>query len=183
MKIEDFEAFLAEEMASVLTELKQGKDSQDSADAVTRARKLAHILTSYCGEGPLKFLSGAWDEEEIRRFLRRQSRFNRCEADFSAQLHRDSVLRWEFDMAHDLVSLHQAYKTAGALGKGDAQHRIALERYVVVYVLSLYCGEPVSELFDMSEREELPYMTSVEGRLKGSPSLLRDTIGAGRPTY
>jgi len=131
--------------------------SDESADAVTVWRHLAHVANMYAngedvrGKRPTweAFWADGMDRAAFLRLIAKRSRITRALAnggDMDVMFVDDSVRYWEYDLALLTMTRVDHVEAARRYGKAEAVRRIGLELEVSLTVAQAYTGVDMATL-------------------------------------
>ena len=169
----------------------------ESADAVTMWRHMAHLAHSYANGAEVRGIRPTWsdlwedgmDREKFLALITDRSRILRAVksgGDMDAMLVDDSVRYWEFTLALSTVTDDENAESARQNGNREAARRIMLETEIDLAVIRAYTDVDIATL-RRTLREckgERPMSPGVDGNgaRKWEPHPLFDLITANRPT-
>jgi hypothetical protein len=170
----------------------------ESADAVTMWRHMAHLAHSYANGGDVRGIRPTWsdlwedgmDRGKFLALITDRSRILRAVkrgGDMDTMLVDDSVRYWEFTLALSTVTDDEHAESARQNGNREAARRIMLETEIDLALIRAYTDVDIATL-RRTLREckgERPMSPGVggNGARKWEPHPLFDLITANRPTF
>lgn len=171
--------------------------SDESADAVTMWRHMAHMAHSYANGADVRGIRPTWsdlwedgmDREKFLALITERSRILRAVkrgGDMDAMLVDDSVRYWEYDLALFTVTNDECAESARQSGNREAARRLMLETEIDLALIRAYTGVGIATLRRTlreckGERPTYPGRGR-DGSRTWEPHPLFDLITANRPT-
>ena len=170
---------------------------QESQDAVTMWRHMAHMAHSYANGADVRGIRPTWsdlwedgmDREKFLALITERSRILRAVergGDMDTMLVDDSVRYWEFTLALSTVTNDDHAESARRSGNQEATRRIMLETEIDLALIRAYTDVDIATL-RRTLREcggKCPVSPGVDadGNRTWEPHPLFDLITANRPT-
>lgn len=165
---------------------------QDSQDAVTIWRRIAHIAHSYANGEDVKGRRPTWadfwedglDLVDMITLVTNRSRYNRCGDDLDASLVDDSVKYWEYGLVLSVVRDDVYAEAARRNGNAEAARRLMLETETGLAVITAYTGADARTVRDALHAADGkdPEAPGYAGGARTYPTHpLLDMIAANRP--
>jgi hypothetical protein len=170
---------------------------QESQDAVTMWRHMAHMAHSYANGADVRGIRPTWsdlwedgmDRGKFLALITERSRILRAVkrgGDMDTMLVDDSVRYWEYSLALSTVTNDEHAESARRNGNREAARRIMLETEIDLALIRAYTDVDIATLRRTlreckGERPTYPG-TDADGNRKWEPHPLFDLITANRPT-
>ncbi|AYD81482.1 hypothetical protein SEA_JUSTBECAUSE_327 [Streptomyces phage JustBecause] len=170
---------------------------QESQDAVTMWRHMAHMAHSYANGADVRGARPTWsdlwedgmDRGKFLALITERSRILRAVkrgGDMDTTLMDDSVRYWEYSLALSTVTNDDHAESARQSGNREAARRITLETEIDLALIRAYTDVDIATLRRTlreckSERPTYPGVDA-DGNRKWEPHPLFDLITANRPT-
>lgn len=124
--------------------------NQDSQNAVTEWRRLAHLTSGYANGAAVRGIRPTWaafwadgiDRAGFLRLIASRSRFNRCG---KSSLGEDSVKGWEYSLARSVMGSAEMTETGRKTGNAEIIERLQLDHEVTVRFARAYTGVSLAE--------------------------------------
>jgi hypothetical protein len=170
---------------------------QESQDAVTMWRHMAHMAHSYANGADVRGIRPTWsdlwedgmDREKFLALITERSRILRAVkrgGDMDTMPVDDSVRYWEFSLALSTVTNDEHAESARRSGNQEATRRIMLETEIDLALIRAYTDVDIATLRRRLRecKGERPVSPGVDadGNRKWEPHPLFDLITANRPT-
>lgn len=165
--------------------------NQDSQNAVTVWRRLAHLASDYANGTAVRGIRPTWgafwadgiDRAGLLALITERSRFNRCRKDGTADTYDDSIRWWECGLARGVTWTFELIETARRTGNPETIKRIELDHEVTVKFARAYTGVSLAEFRRIANEhasEDAMAFAAAPGEYPEHPMI--DLITANRPT-
>lgn len=170
---------------------------QESQDAVTMWRHMAHMAHSYANGADVRGIRPTWsdlwedgmDREKFLALITERSRILRAVergGDMDTMLVDDSVRYWEFTLALSTVTNDDHAESARRSGNQEATRRIMLETEIDLALIRAYTDVDIATLRrtlrECGGKRPVSPGVDADGNRTWEPHPLFDLITANRPT-